>query len=201
MGRTASGALHRASPAEQRARRRARRVNNWLGLALTMGVVLTVPAITGLVSDARDHALARELEASGVSATASDARVLMVFGGRGGPALGRVEAVVEIPGEGAGVLTRLRFVDVDTAGLGRGWHDAPTDSAYDGEFEVVASLGANPVAMETGDLEQALTGSDVAVSRTLLVIVACWTVVWGLVAWAVIHDRFRASAGRGAAAP
>jgi hypothetical protein len=201
MSRTRSQALHRASPGEQRRRRRARWLKNWLGVALTTGVVLSVLATTWLVSDSRDHALARELEASGAHGTARDARVLIDAGGRGGPQLDRVEAVVATPGREEGVVARLRFVELATTGLSRGWHDAPADSAYVGEFDVVASLGAEPVAMETGDLERALTGNDVAVSRTVLVIVACWTIAWALVAWAVVRDRSRGSSGGQGVAP
>ena len=186
-----SRAAHRASPVERSRRRRSRWLDTWLTTALGIGVLVGVVGGVELSSTLRDLALARELSASGNSATAHDARLFVEPGGRGGPMLDRAEAVVEIPGEGAGVVARLRSVDVDTTGLGRGWHDAPTESAYDGTFDVVVAPGDPPVAMAVGDLERALTGDGVDEARTVLAVSACWTALWGLVAGAVVRVRSR----------
>ncbi|MHA7135089.1 hypothetical protein [Oerskovia turbata] len=191
MGRATSLASHRASPGDQRRRRRARWLNFWLTLALGMGALVGVAAGTELSSTTRDLDLARDLSASGVSATAHDARLFVEPGGRGSTFLARAEAVVEIPGEGAGTVARLRYVDVDTTGLGRGWHDAPAASAYDGTFDVVVAPGDPSVAMEVGDLERALTGEGVDEARTVLVVGASWTAWWALVAGVVVRVRSR----------
>ncbi|MFF2621001.1 hypothetical protein [Oerskovia jenensis] len=187
-----SRAAHRASPAEQLRRRRARWLDTWLGAALGIGVLVGVVGGVELSSTVRDLGLARELSATGSSATAHDARIRVEPGGRGGPMLDRAEAVVQIPGEGAGVVARLRSVDVDTTGLGSGWHDAPPASAYDGTFDVVVAPGERPVAMEVGDLEQALRGNAVDEARTVLVVGVSWTAGWVLVAWGVVRARSRA---------
>ncbi|QDW61537.1 hypothetical protein [Oerskovia sp. KBS0722] len=187
-----SRAAHRASPAEQLRRRRARWLDTRLRTALGIGVLVGVVGGVELSSTTRDLGLARELSASGSSATAHDARFLVEPGGRGGAMLDRAEAVVEIPGEATGIVARLRSVDVDTTGLGRGWHDAPPGSAYDGTFDVVVAPGERPVAMEVGDLEQALRGNAVDEARTVLVVGVSWTVWWVLVAWGVVRARSRA---------
>ncbi|MDF2846209.1 MAG: hypothetical protein K0R97_191 [Oerskovia sp.] len=187
-----SRAAHRASPAEQLRRRRARWLDTWLRTALGIGVLVGVVGGVELSSTTRDLGLARELSASGSSATAHDARFLVEPGGRGGPMLDHAEAVVEIPGEATEIVARLRSVDVDTTGLGRGWYDAPPASAYDGTFDVVVAPGERPVAMEVGDLEQALRGNAVDEARTVLVVGVSWTAWWVLVAWGVVRARSRA---------
>ncbi|MEN0130199.1 MAG: hypothetical protein AAGC49_12220 [Brevundimonas sp.] len=129
-----------------------------LGVAFLAAAGL-VSALTMLYTDARDHTLARQLHATGITTTAHDGQIRPDCQSKGCSDNDRVRVTADLP-DGPHVL-ELRGVYPDIGGLPtEKWSNAPAGNQYAGDLTVVYDQANLAHVMEAADLRRNLQGSD-----------------------------------------
>ncbi|WP_421734115.1 hypothetical protein [Cellulomonas sp.] len=156
-------------------------------------------AVTGAIlwfTDAADHRLAVTLAASGVAATAHDARIHNPCGGRYCPPEPAVRAIVELPDGPRELL--LRGSDPETAGLEYdAWSPPPVGSRYHGEITVLYDPLDPARVMERADATTNLLHSDATIDGNIALVGAAVTVAaLGPLVWRTTPVGSRSGARR-----
>jgi hypothetical protein len=137
----------------------AERGTNVLLVVALLAACGLVAALTMVYTDARDHTLARQLQATGITTTAHDGQIRPDCQSKGCSENDRVRVTADLP-DGPRVL-ELRGVYPDIGGLPtEKWSNAPAGNQYAGELSVTYDPTNLAHVMEAADLRRNLQGSD-----------------------------------------